>query len=184
MNTRLYLIRHCQASGQEPDAALTAEGKIQAEKLAHFLVDASIARIVSSPFVRAVQSIEPLAWRLHLEIELDPRLQERVLSNDHLPNWRECLRETFDQLDLRFPGGESSREAMQRASAAVQDILRQEQMGATAIVSHGNLSTLLLKHFDSAISFSTWEGMTAPDVFCILLSASGTSVTRLWGPDR
>jgi 2,3-bisphosphoglycerate-dependent phosphoglycerate mutase len=180
MNTKLYLIRHCQATGQEPGAALTAEGKIQAEKLAHLLVDADIKRIVSSPFARAVQSIEPLAHRLRLAIETDPRLQERVLGNDHLPNWRECLRETFDHLDLRFPGGESSREAMQRASAAVQDILCQEPTSAVAIVSHGNLSSLLLKHFDATVGFSTWDGMTTPDVFCILLSASGATITRIW----
>lgn len=182
--TKLYLIRHCQATGQQPDAALTTEGKIQAEKLAQLLVDTGITRIVSSPFARAIQSIEPLARRLRLEIELDPRLQERVLSNERLPTWRENLHETFDQLDLRLPGGESSREAMQRANSAVQDILHQGQRSSTAIVSHGNLSTLLLKHFDPAIGFSTWENMTTPDVFCILLSASDTSVTRIWQPDR
>jgi len=182
MNTTIYLIRHCQATGQEPDAVLTAEGEKQAEKLADFLSDAPIARIVSSPFVRAVQSIKPLAHRLRLQIETDPRLQERVLSNSSLPHWRENLQQTFEQLDLRFPGGESSREAMQRAGAAVQDILHQQPTSAIAIVSHGNLSTLLLKYFDEAIGFSTWETMTTPDVFCIQPDEGGTSITRIWQP--
>ena len=182
MNRKLYLIRHCQATGQEPDAALTEEGHMQAEKLAHFLGDVDIKRIVSSPFVRAIQSVEPLAHHLHLGIETDPRLQERLLSNDHLPNWRERLRETFDHLDLRFPGGESSREAMQRANAAVQDIWGLEPTSSPAIVSHGNLSSLLLKHFDATVGFSTWERMTTPDVFCILFSAAGATITRLWQP--
>jgi 2,3-bisphosphoglycerate-dependent phosphoglycerate mutase len=182
MNTTIYLIRHCQTSGQEPDAVLTAEGEKQAEKLADFLSDAPISRIVSSPFVRAVQSIKPLAHRLRLQIETDPRLQERVLSDSPLVHWRENLQQTFEQLDLRFPGGESSREAMQRASAAVQDILYRQPTGATAIVSHGNLSTLLLKHFDEAIGFSTWEAMTTPDVFFIQLGEVGASITRIWQP--
>jgi 2,3-bisphosphoglycerate-dependent phosphoglycerate mutase len=184
MNTKLYLIRHCQTTGQEPASVLTADGAQQAEKLADFLRDAPIERIVSSPFVRAVQSIEPLARRLCLEIETDPRLQERVLSGSDLPNWRENLRQTFDQLDLRFPGGESSREAMQRASAVVQDILHQKQTGTTAIISHGNLSALLLKHFDETIGFSTWENMTTPDVFCLQFSETGASITRLWQTSR
>lgn len=183
MNTTLYLIRHCQATGQEPDAVLTAEGEKQAEELADFLGDAPIERIVSSPFVRAVQSITLLAHRLRLPIETDPRLQERVLSDSHLPNWRENLRQTFEQLDLRFPGGESSREAMQRASAAVHDVLRKTPTGAIAIVSHGNLSTLLLKQFDATIGFSTWEYMTTPDVFGLHLGETGTRITRLWQAD-
>jgi 2,3-bisphosphoglycerate-dependent phosphoglycerate mutase len=183
MNTTIYLIRHCQATGQEPDAVLTAEGERQAEKLADFLSDVPIARIVSSPFVRAVQSIKPLAHRLRLQIETDPFLQERILSDSPLPHWRENLRQTFEQLDLRFPGGESSREAMQRASAAVQDILlHQQPTEVIAIVSHGNLSTLLLKHFDEAIGFSTWEAMTTPDVFCIQPDEAGVSITRIWQP--
>ena len=184
MNTKLYLIRHCQATGQEPDAVLTTDGEKQAEKLADFLSDAGIKRIVASPFVRAIQSIEPLAHRLCLEIETDTRLQERVLSSSNLPNWSENLRQTFDYLDLRFPGGETSREAMRRASDVVRDILHQKQMGATAIISHGNLSTLLLKHFDGTIGFSTWESMTAPDVFCIQFFETGASVMRLWQPGR
>src|SRR5690348_8352577 len=108
MNTILYLIRHCQTTGQEPDAVLTVEGGQQAEKLCEFLSEAPIARIVSSPFVRAVQSITPLAHRLGVPIEMDPRLQERVLSDHPLANWREQLRQSFEHLDLRLPGGESS----------------------------------------------------------------------------
>jgi len=184
MNTTLYLIRHCQAIGQKPDAALTAAGIIQAEQVALCLGDVGINHIVSSPFARAVQSIEPLAHRLRLEIATDSRLQERVLGDGDLPNWRECLRETFDDLDLRFPGGESSREAMQRASTAVQDALRTHTASTIALISHGNLSTLLLKLFDASIGFSTWENMATPDIFCIRLSAAGATITRLWHPDR
>ena len=184
MNPTLYLIRHCQATGQEPNAALTAAGIIQAEQVALCLCDVGIDRIVASPFARAVHSIEPLAQRLRLEIETDPRLQERVLGGGDLPNWRECLRETFDDLDLRFPGGESSREAMQRASAAVQDALHTHEAFAIALVSHGNLSTLLLKLFDASIGFSTWENMTTPDIFCIQIAAAGATITRVFQPHR
>jgi 2,3-bisphosphoglycerate-dependent phosphoglycerate mutase len=182
MYTKLYLIRHCQATGQEAGAILTPSGARQAEKVADLLKGAGIERVVASPFTRAVQSIEPLARRLHLEIELDPRLQERILSRDALPDWREHLRQTFDLPDLRFPGGESSREAMQRASAVVQDVLRQQPPTVTALVSHGNLSALLLNYFDETMGFSTWESMTTPDVFCIQFVEAGTAITRIWLP--
>ena len=182
-NTQLYLIRHCQANGQEPDATLSASGEQQAQQLAEHLSAAGITRIVSSPFVRAVRSIEPLAQRLHVQIETEPRLQERVLSTEPLPDWRAALRQTFEQLDLSFPGGESSRQAMQRASAAVQDILQTSQASDTvAIVSHGNLTTLLLKHFDDRIDFHTWQQMTTPDVFRLHISPTATNISHLWPP--
>ncbi|WP_241666191.1 histidine phosphatase family protein [Planococcus koreensis] len=33
-----YLIRHCQAEGQHPQAELTVEGRAQADRLARFLL--------------------------------------------------------------------------------------------------------------------------------------------------
>ena len=76
-----------------------------------------------------------------------------------------------------------SREAMQRANAAVQDILRTPSTGAVALVSHGNLSTLLLKLFEETRDFSAWEQMTTPDVFRLHLNDTGTHITHLWQVD-
>jgi len=105
---QIYLIRHCQAEGQDPDAPLTEKGKKDAEKLADFLEDKGIEAIVSSPYLRAVQTATPLAKRLSLEIQTDKRFSERVLSTEDLPDWLDCLKRTFADFDLKFSGGESS----------------------------------------------------------------------------
>src|SRR5688500_15400614 len=70
----LYLVRHCQATGQAPDAPLTLVGEAQAQRLADALDRRGIRRIVASPFVRARASVEPLAERLGLTVEVDDRL--------------------------------------------------------------------------------------------------------------
>ena len=181
MENVFYIIRHCQTTGQRPEAPLTQVGRVQAEALAHFLAESKIERIISSPYVRAIQSIEPLARLLHVEIETDERLVERVLSDTPRPDWLACLRETFINRDLSFPGGESSRAATQRAVAVLQECVSGEPR-ITALVSHGNLSTFLLGHFDTTIGFSVWEQMTNPDVFCVRLSAGEARVERLWKP--
>jgi len=61
--TALYLVRHCQATGQEPDAPLTPSGEHQAEQLAIFLQRFMIGRVVSSPYLRARQSVGRLSFR-------------------------------------------------------------------------------------------------------------------------
>src|SRR5215813_910158 len=111
----LYIVRHCKAAGQQPDAALTAEGHLQAEQLAKQLAAGPIDRIISSPFARATQSIAPLADRLGLPIATDKRLAERVLVAGDLSEWLAALKSSFDDLDRCFPGGESCRAAMERA---------------------------------------------------------------------
>jgi 2,3-bisphosphoglycerate-dependent phosphoglycerate mutase len=104
----VYLVRHCSAEGQEPEAALTEVGNGQSLRLSEFLAGLGIARIVSSPLRRAVDSARPLAETLGLEIEVDPRLAERQLGLVENGDWRAALRESFDDRNLCLPAGESS----------------------------------------------------------------------------
>lgn len=76
----IYIIRHCEAEGQSPDAKLTERGYQQALDLSDFFSDIKIDHIISSPFERAIQSIQPFAQKMNLNIEIDNKLTERVLS--------------------------------------------------------------------------------------------------------
>ena len=174
----IYVIRHCKADGQGADAPLTSEGFAQAHSLADSLINTNIERIVSSPYVRARQSVAPLAQRLSLAIELDARLVERALCSASRVDWRECLRASFSDLHISFDDGESSRAAMQRAVAVVADI-QAHSAQTTLLVTHGNLMTLLLKHFDDSTGFAEWSALSNPDVYRIRLTQP-ISIQRLW----
>lgn len=175
----VYLIRHCEATGQGPESPLTTKGQEQAFELAQFFEDKSIDKIVSSPFKRAIQSIEPLANNRSINIEIDDNLSERILSSNHMDNWQECLERTFQDLDLSFPGGESSNDAMKRANLALDNALKHSET-SIAIVTHGNLMSLLSKTFDEQIGFSDWKALTNPDVYRITLGDQPI-IERIWG---
>ena len=179
MSRILYVVRHCQAEGQGPSAPLTERGRQQAEALCAFLADFGVQRIVSSPFARAVESIRPLSARLGVDVKIDQRLVERTLSTVPLTDWREQLRVSFQDLDLIIGGGESSRAAMQRARAAVGDILG-HPAERTVVVTHGNLMTLMLKTFDDHIGFELWERLTYPDVYAVTVRGAQRTIRRVW----
>ena len=175
----LYLVRHCHATGQEPNAPLTPEGEAQAQRLADVFAERGVRRIVSSPFLRARASVAPLAERLGLIVEVDERLAERVLCRRPITDWRDRLRASFDDLDLCLEGGESSRAAMARGAAALQDALAGDR--PVVVVTHGNLLALLLRHLDGTSGFLAWEGLSNPDVFSISVSPpAATRVERIW----
>lgn len=172
--------------GQAPEARLTLAGAEQAQALAGFLVaaaaDAPIERIVSSPFARARESVEPLAARLGLPVETDARLCERLLTTEARLDWREQLRASFDDPALRLTGGESGRAATARAVAIVGDV-RRHPAATTVLVTHGNLLTLLLRHFDPCFGFEAWCRLANPDVFRLALDAlggRGARIEHLW----
>src|SRR2546430_1209620 len=122
----VYLVRHCQSSGQAPDASLTDLGRRQALRLADALASHGIRRIVSSPYAARRQPIEPLAQRLSLGVETDERLVERVLAATSLPDWQERIRASFDDLTVALPGGESTSTAAERGMQALAEVLRND----------------------------------------------------------
>ena len=175
----LYVVRHCEPAGQEPSAPLTEQGKGQAKTLCAFLARFDVERIVSSPFVRALESIQPLSAHLGIALEIDPRLVERTLSAVPIPDWWERLRESFQDLDLAIQGGESSRAAMERAGSAMADLLN-HTAHRTAVVTHGNLMALILKTFDDTVGFELWERLTYPDVYSVTVYETHSAVERIW----
>ncbi|WP_410985252.1 histidine phosphatase family protein [Bacillus cereus] len=178
---KVIVVRHCSATGQERNAALTIAGEEQAQFLADVLMQKNlqIESIISSPFTRTIQSIAPFALRANLPIKEDERLAERILSNAPLDDWLQKLEYTFTNIDIAFSGGESTKQAMDRGASLIQDILHQEQQ-VTLLVTHGNLLTLLLKYFDDRIGFREWQNLSNPDIYEITIDEQ-TTIHRLWG---
>lgn len=76
------VVRHASAgdrsrwAGDDRLRPLDERGRRQAAELVEELRPLKIRRIVSSPYARCVQTVEPLAEELGLEVELDNRLAE------------------------------------------------------------------------------------------------------------
>ena len=87
---KLYLVRHAHAgsrghaSGPDDERELDERGWRQAQGISDDLASRNITRLVSSPFRRCVQTLEPLAAKLGLEVEVDDRLAERATATDAL----------------------------------------------------------------------------------------------------
>ncbi|HET7628706.1 MAG TPA: histidine phosphatase family protein [Bacillales bacterium] len=168
---RIYLVRHCQAEGQQMTAKLTDEGKEQAVQLAEKLSACGIERIVSSPFTRAVESIRPFSKAASLTIEKDNRLIEWVLSGRPLDDWLVRLKNSFADLDICHEGGETGREAMTRGITVVRDVLDADPKNAV-MVTHGGLLALMVKHFKPNVGFDLWSRLSNPDVYRLTFDES------------
>ena len=78
----IYLIRHAKAGERlslnagDLERELTRSGKAQARDIAAFLPPSNLRRIVSSPYLRCLQTMEPTSQALSIKIEMDKRLGE------------------------------------------------------------------------------------------------------------
>ncbi|MGH9224322.1 MAG: SixA phosphatase family protein [Acidimicrobiales bacterium] len=95
----IYLVRHAKAGDRDKWSApdhlrpLSKKGHAQATGLVGQLGDRGITRILSSPFVRCVQTVEPLANHLDLKVEEDDVLAEAAAPQDVAALARELVTE-------------------------------------------------------------------------------------------
>ncbi|PGL67870.1 histidine phosphatase family protein [Bacillus sp. AFS055030] len=179
MEKEIYLIRHCEADGQPYEANLTKQGLKQAKQLGDFFAKIKIDQIISSPFLRAIQSIEPTSNEKNIDIVLDERLSERKLSSTDLPDWLEKLKATFEDMELKFDGGESSQEATNRVISVIDEIIKSKNQ-TTIVVTHGNLLSLLLKHFTKEFGFENWKSLSNPDLYLLKCKNNEFVCERMW----
>lgn len=79
---QLYLVRHAKAGerrlwkGNDLDRPLSKKGWKQSDALAKRLVKRDPSVLLSSEYVRCIQTLEPLGDRLELPVTVEPRLTE------------------------------------------------------------------------------------------------------------
>jgi broad specificity phosphatase PhoE len=82
------LLRHARAGkrrewkGDDLLRPLDEKGRGQAQRLVAELAPLGVTRIVSSPYVRCTQTVDPLAAQLGLPVETDGRLAEGAERED------------------------------------------------------------------------------------------------------
>lgn len=149
----ILLIRHAENDyvkkgrlpGRKPDIHLNKKGRAQAQALAEKLKDAPIKAIYSSPLERAIETAEPLANALGLQVIPRPGLIEAdvgewtdrtVKSLGRLKEWR---RVQHSPSLMRFPGGESFLETQYRICQEIETLRAlHDQQDLIACVSHAD----------------------------------------------
>ena len=175
----IVLVRHAEAVApsdpryEQNDRPLAGGGHREAQRLSDQLAAEAVAAIYSSPYPRAVQTVEPLARLLGLEISLVDDLRERLLSRGALPDWREQLQRSWTDFGYARTDGESSAEAQRRVSGVLSTLRRGHSGGRIVVASHGNLIALALHAIaPERVDFEFWAAMPTPAVY--VLPGDGT----------
>jgi 2,3-bisphosphoglycerate-dependent phosphoglycerate mutase len=162
----VFLLRHCQSTGEQPDGDLTAKGRQQAIELVPRIRALGPDAMFSSPYRRAVGSIAPSGTALGLKIITDDRLKERLLKpvGVVLPDWQDHVRRSFDDRDYALAGGESLNQTSARAMAALLQVMATGHQ-RPVVAAHGNLIASVLGELDQSFGFVCWQEMKMPHVY-------------------
>jgi len=180
----VLLIRHAESvapgilSFDEYTRPLTEKGIRDAKRISDSYASIHIDAAYSSPYLRARQTIEPIAQARGLTIETLDDLRERMLSAAELPDWRAHLKRSWQDFDYAVPGGESSRDAQARVLRVLDTIASRHLGGTVILASHGNLIALALNAFMPSVDYAFWKSIPMPAVFTLTRTAARWRVSK------
>ena len=187
ITTTLYMIRHAESPfifGEERTRKLSANGEIEAEKVAKLMLGEKIDVIISSPFARSIQTIEAIATTRNLEIKLFEELRERMIKGNYQLPWKEvepAIKMSFEDKDYCLPGGETTRQAQERAIPIIKQVLKEYEGNSIVIGTHGNIMTIIMNYFNENYGYDFWASTSKPDIYKLLFTDGELiDVIRMW----
>lgn len=184
MTTSIYMVRHAESpydEGDERTRGLTVQGKKEAGKVTKMLIGEGIDMIISSPYSRAVLTVEGLAQHRNLEIEKIEDLRERYFSSQHITELMSNIRDNFYNFEYALPGGESNADCQSRSITVLKTILKEHMGKKIAMGTHGLVMTLMMNYFDSRYGLDFLDRLKKPDVYKLQFEGLELiEVIRMW----
>ncbi|MFC0545406.1 histidine phosphatase family protein [Kutzneria chonburiensis] len=178
----IILVRHAEsvypvAGGpDEYHRPLTPIGHAQAAHLVSELAAFEPDRIVASPYLRAVQTVEPLAHSLGLAVDTDPSLREWDSGLEPTPDYARHYAASWADPSFARPGGESLHQLTERAVSVLHTFA-----GTVVIGSHGTFVARALAGFGIPVDWPFSNAMPMPAIYRITdtgITGPGLSPSR------
>jgi 2,3-bisphosphoglycerate-dependent phosphoglycerate mutase len=177
MDTVIYFIRHAQSRvsvrQRHHEWPLSDLGRVQAAQLAPLLAPLQMERVISSPFIRCLDTVAPFIAASKLPLELHDGLRERYVSDAIVDDFyaSEIWKKSWADFHFCVPGCESSFLAQARFAEAVAELVDRHSGSVIGISTHGNVLGLFLNFIDARFHLAEAEKIRNPDVLKIVARA-------------
>lgn len=151
--TTVYFVRHAEPNYQNKNTELrelTEKGKRDTALVTDFFADKEIAAVLSSPYVRAMETVRPFAEKYGFDIRIDIDFREREMANTwvEIPDYEAYFLRCWNDFDFKLPTGESLQDAQMRNLAALNRVLDTYAGKNVIIGSHGTALGTIMHYFD------------------------------------
>jgi len=165
--TTIYFIRHAHSTytKEERERPLSEKGLLDTQHVTHLLKDKHVDVVISSPYKRAMQTVQGIANTYNISIQIEEDLRERLLSTEPVQDFNDAMEKVWGDWNYAYEGGESNDIAQRRAVICMQSILKKYKGKNIVIGTHGNIMVLLMNYFDSKYDFQFWKTIQMPDVY-------------------
>ncbi|REK76196.1 histidine phosphatase family protein [Paenibacillus paeoniae] len=164
---------------------LTEKGLADVKEVTELLKDEGIEVYVSSPYRRAIITIEAMASSTgHIVTTLE-ELKEQVFSNSEtrMPDDElvPLLIKLYDDFNFAGPGGESNKDCQTRAINSMNKIISSNKGKKIAVGTHGAIMTLILGYYHKQYNLDFLLKLSKPDIYKMVFNGNIlVEVERIW----
>ncbi|MFN7249913.1 MAG: histidine phosphatase family protein [Anaerobacillus sp.] len=181
--TNLYFVRHAHSTytPDELGRPLSESGLTDAMKVTDFLKTEGIDIVVSSPYKRAVQTVDGIALFIDKDVEIVDGFKERTLTTVPTEDFTLAITKVWEDYNFSWQGGESNNVAQKRGVEATNSVIEKYRDKNVVIGTHGNIMVLIMNYFDKQYDFTFWRNLDMPDIYKLTFDGRELRIVkRLW----
>ena len=176
--TTVYFVRHAQPNYDNHDdltRELTEKGLRDRLKVAEALKEIPVHAVLSSPYKRAVDTVQPLADRLGLPVVTDADFRERKVGEGWLADFTAFARRQWADFDFALEHGESLRQVQRRNVAALERALGAYPDKTIVIGSHGTALSTLVEYYAPGFGYEGFDRIRNIMPWVVRFTFAGTT---------
>jgi 2,3-bisphosphoglycerate-dependent phosphoglycerate mutase len=172
---KIVFIRHGKAAmaGHDHERELDEDGIIQANSLKKKIIELGLknTKIYSSPFKRAVQTIEPfLSDKNSNKVIITADLEEIHMPKDEKLSKHQIIEKMWEDELFKVGNGISHSEHYNKIKPFLDEVFNKfkSENEDIIMITHGVLIGIILKFFfNIKFGFNDWKKMTMPDIYLL-----------------
>ncbi len=180
--TQIYFVRHAEPNYRNHDEVLrelSERGEQDRHLVTEFLLDKGIDAILSSPYVRAVETVRPFADAVRKPITHVADFRERRVADGWIDDFDSFCRQQWEDRSFRLPGGECLNEVQERNIAALTRVLHEYEGQRVVIGGHGTSIATVLAWYDPAFTGRDFEGIRRLMPWIVRLDFEGETLVGM-----
>lgn len=160
--TNVYFIRHAEPDysiHDDKSRPLTAKGMSDARLVSRYLRDKEIHEVLSSPFVRAIDTVKNFADEVGFSVKIVQDFRERRVDSVWIEDFYSFTKKQWEDFDYKLSDGESLREVQNRNISALNNVLCLYEGKNIVIGTHGTALSTIIHYYQNSYDFNDFEKM-------------------------
>ena len=181
--TTVYFVRHCQPDYSNHNdllRPLTEKGERDAVGVSEFFMDKNVDAVLSSPYIRAMDTVIGVADDIDAEVETDFDFRERrVADGSWVDDISGYMERQWDDFDYKLPEGESLREVQERNINALKRAIGKYSGKTIVIGSHGTALSTIINYFDPSFGYNNFMEIVDKMPWIVKLQFDGENLESI-----